>query len=79
MPAFRPGVVAIHGTWTSIGVGAITTISEAAVVEGTAVVVTGASVTSRAVVNAVDLTLRYFEVNRDRVFATRAVAGSEHE
>lgn len=40
---------------------------------------TGASVTSRAVVNAVDLTLRYFEVNRDRVFATRAVAGSEHE
>ncbi len=40
---------------------------------------TGASVTSRAVVNAVDLTLRYFEVNQDQVFATRAVAGSENE
>lgn len=40
---------------------------------------TGASVTSRAVVNAVDLTLRYFEVNRDQVFAARAVAGNENE
>jgi electron transport complex protein RnfG len=30
---------------------------------------TGASVTSRAVVNAIDLTLRYFEVNREQVFA----------
>ncbi len=33
---------------------------------------TGASVTSRAVVNAIDLTLRYFEVNREQVFARRA-------
>lgn len=36
---------------------------------------TGASVTSRAVVKAVDLTLRYFEVNRDRIFATAAETG----
>lgn len=35
----------------------------------------GASVTSRAVVNAVDLTLRYFEVNRERIFAARETAG----
>lgn len=40
---------------------------------------TGASVTSRAVVNAVELTLRYFEVNRDEVFAARSVAGPEDE
>lgn len=40
---------------------------------------TGASVTSRAVVNAVDLTLRYFEVNRETVFAARSVAGLEDE
>ena len=32
---------------------------------------TGASVTSRAVVSAVDLTLRFFEINRDQVFAGR--------
>lgn len=30
---------------------------------------TGASVTSRAVVNAVAMTLRYFEINRERIFA----------
>ncbi len=40
---------------------------------------TGASVTSRAVVNAVDLTLRYFEVNRDQVFTAKTVAGIENE
>jgi electron transport complex protein RnfG len=40
---------------------------------------TGASVTSRAVVNAVDLTLRYFEVNRGQVFATKAVTGVEND
>lgn len=40
---------------------------------------TGASVTSRAVVNAVDLTLRYFEVNHDEVFTPRAVAGPDDE
>lgn len=34
----------------------------------------GASVTSRAVVNAVDLTLRYFEVNREQVFAATAAS-----
>jgi electron transport complex protein RnfG len=37
---------------------------------------TGASVTSRAVVNAVDLTLRYFEVNRQQVFAAREASGA---
>jgi electron transport complex protein RnfG len=37
---------------------------------------TGASVTSRAVVNAVDLTLRYFEVNREQIFAARATSGT---
>ena len=37
---------------------------------------TGASVTSRAVVNAVDLTLRYFELNREQIFAARAASGS---
>ena len=37
---------------------------------------TGASVTSRAVVNAIDLTLRYFEVNREQVFAAGANAGT---
>ncbi len=36
---------------------------------------TGASVTSRAVVNAVDLTLRYFEVNREQIFTARAASG----
>jgi electron transport complex protein RnfG len=36
---------------------------------------TGASVTSRAVVNAVDLTLRYVEVNREQIFAARADSG----
>ena len=37
---------------------------------------TGASVTSRAVVNAVDLTLRYFEVNRQQIFAARVNSGT---
>lgn len=37
---------------------------------------TGASVTSRAVVNAVDLTLRYFGVNRQQVFAAREASGA---
>ena len=37
---------------------------------------TGASVTSRAAVNAVDLTLRYFEVNREQIFAARAYSGT---
>ncbi len=37
---------------------------------------TGASVTSRAAVNAVDLTLRYFEVNREQIFAARAHSGT---
>ena len=36
---------------------------------------TGASVTSRAVVKAVDLTLRYFEVNREQIFTARAASG----
>lgn len=37
---------------------------------------TGASVTSRAVVNAVDLTLRYFEVNRQQIFTARVNSGT---
>lgn len=41
--------------------------------------VTGASVTSRAVVKAVGLTLSYFEVNRNEVFAASTVAGVNDE
>ncbi len=40
---------------------------------------TGASVTSRSVVNAVGLTLRYFEVNQDVVFAAQADPGPPNE
>ncbi len=40
---------------------------------------TGASVTSRAAVNAVNLTLRYFEVNREQIFKTRADSGNADE
>ena len=40
---------------------------------------TGASVTSRAVVNAVDLTLRYFEVNREQIFAARQDTGTSDD
>lgn len=40
---------------------------------------TGATVTSRSVVNAVELTLRYFEVNQDEVFAPRQKPGSTDE
>lgn len=40
---------------------------------------TGASVTSRAVVNAIDLTLRYFEVNRKKIFAARPGTGSSDD
>jgi len=39
----------------------------------------GASVTSRAVVNAVNQTLLYFEVNRDKIFAVRADSGNADE
>jgi electron transport complex protein RnfG len=39
----------------------------------------GASVTSRAVVNAVNQTLLYFEANRDEVFAARADSGNADE
>lgn len=37
---------------------------------------TGASVTSRAVVNALAQTLRYFEIDRDRIFAGATAAGA---
>ena len=40
---------------------------------------TGASVTSRAVVNAVNQTLLYFEANRDAIFAARADSGNADE
>ena len=40
---------------------------------------TGASVTSRAVVNAVNQTLLYFEVNRDEIFTARADSGIADE
>ncbi len=40
---------------------------------------TGASVTSRSVVDAVGLTLRYFEVNQDLVFAAGADPGPANE
>ena len=40
---------------------------------------TGASVTSRAVVNAVNLTLLYFEANRDAIFAAGSDAGNADE
>jgi electron transport complex protein RnfG len=40
---------------------------------------TGASVTSRAVVNAVNQTLLYFEANRDMVFSAPAEADTENE
>ncbi|MDX1404412.1 MAG: electron transport complex subunit RsxG [Woeseiaceae bacterium] len=38
---------------------------------------TGASVTSRAVVGAIDLTLRYFEVRRNEIFANAAGSSDE--
>lgn len=40
---------------------------------------TGASVTSRAAVNAVNQTLLYFEANREMVFSTPAAAEMENE
>ena len=40
---------------------------------------TGASVTSRAIVNAVNQTLLYFEANRDDIFTARADSGNADE
>jgi electron transport complex protein RnfG len=40
---------------------------------------TGASITSRAAVNAVNLTLLYFAANRDNIFTTQADSGTADE
>jgi hypothetical protein len=40
---------------------------------------TGASITSRAAINAVNQTLLYFEANRDQIFAAPAASGSTDE
>ena len=40
---------------------------------------TGASVTSRAAVNAINQTLQYFESNREAIFAAQADAESDHD
>jgi electron transport complex protein RnfG len=40
---------------------------------------TGASVTSRAAVNAINQTLQYFESNREAIFAAQADSESDHD
>jgi len=41
--------------------------------------ITGATITSRSAVNAVNLTLLYFEANRDEIFAAHSASGNADE